>query len=184
MTTKQQTNLKFLVRLGKSFTEVLSMLQQVYKEQTLSHATVFLWHKRFIERREDVKDDPRCGRPSTSRNEADVKLVKKMVREDRWLTVRPISDELGLNQNRVYFAQWGKKGENCGKATHGCFIRIMHSHTLHYAFGNFWQIKTLQCWSNPPIHLILLHVTFFFFHKLKTPLQEHVFQARMPLKML
>ena len=41
MTTKQRTNLKFLVRLKKSPTEPLSMLQQVNKEHTLFHATVF-----------------------------------------------------------------------------------------------------------------------------------------------
>ena len=41
MITEQQTNLKFLVRLGKSTTEALSMLQQMYKEQTLFRATVF-----------------------------------------------------------------------------------------------------------------------------------------------
>ena len=111
MTTEQQTNLKFLVRLGKSLTEVLSMFQPVYKEQTSSRATVFLWHKRFREKREDVEDDPRCGRPSTSRNEVNVELVKKMVREDRRLTVRLISDELGLNRSGVYFSQCGKKGE-------------------------------------------------------------------------
>ena len=41
------------------------MLQQVYQEQTLSRSTVFPWHKRFKE----GEDDPRGGRPSTSRNE-------------------------------------------------------------------------------------------------------------------
>ena len=41
MTMEQRTNLKFLVRLGKSLAEVLFMLQQVYKKQTLSRATVF-----------------------------------------------------------------------------------------------------------------------------------------------
>ena len=45
------------------------MLQQVYQEQTLSRSTVFLWHQRFKEGREDVEDDPRGGRPFTSRNE-------------------------------------------------------------------------------------------------------------------
>ena len=34
MTTEQQTNLKFLVRLGKSPLEAFYMLEQVYKEQT------------------------------------------------------------------------------------------------------------------------------------------------------
>ena len=69
MTTKQRTDLKFLVRLGKYSSEALCMLQQVYQEQTLSRSTVFLWHKRFKEGRENVEDDPRCGRPFTSRNE-------------------------------------------------------------------------------------------------------------------
>ena len=54
------------------------------------------------EGRDDVEDDPRGGRPSTSRNETNVELVKKMVRGDSRLTVRPISDELGLNRNSVW----------------------------------------------------------------------------------
>ena len=39
----------------------LHAFQLVYKEQTLSHSTVSLWHKRCIEGREDVANDPRCG---------------------------------------------------------------------------------------------------------------------------
>ena len=78
------------------------MLQQVYQEQTLSHSTVFLWHKRLKERREDVEDDPKVGRPSTSRNETNLKLVKKMVGGDRQLTVRLILDKLGLSRNSVW----------------------------------------------------------------------------------
>ena len=102
MTTKQRTNLKFIVGLGKSPSEALCMLQQVYQDQTLSRSTVFLWHKRFKEGREDVEDDPRGGRPSTSRNKTNVELVKRVVRGDRRLTVRLISDELGLNRNSVW----------------------------------------------------------------------------------
>ena len=93
-TTEPQTNLKFLVRLGKSCLEAPCILEQVYKKQTLSHSTVFLWRKRF---KEGCENDPRCGRPSTSRNETNVELVKKIVRGDRRLTVRLISDEHRLN---------------------------------------------------------------------------------------
>ena len=99
MTTEQQTNLKFLVRLRKSPLEALCMLEQVYKEPTLSHSTVSLWHKRF---KEGCEDDQRCGRPSTSRNETNVELIKKMVRGDRRLTVRLISDELKFNRNSIW----------------------------------------------------------------------------------
>ena len=51
MTKDQQTNLKFVVRLEKSPSEAFSMLQHVYKEQSLFRSTVFLWHKRFKEGR-------------------------------------------------------------------------------------------------------------------------------------
>ena len=61
MTTEQRTNLKFLVRLEKFPSEALCTLQQVYKAQTLSRSTVFLWHKRFREGREDVENNPKCG---------------------------------------------------------------------------------------------------------------------------
>ena len=59
MTVKQQTNVKFLVCWGKSSTEALCMLQQIYKEQTLPRSTVFLWRKRCKGGSEDVEDDPR-----------------------------------------------------------------------------------------------------------------------------
>ena len=49
MTTEPQTNLKFLVGLGKSPLEALCVFEQVYKEQTLSHSTVSLAQK--IQRR-------------------------------------------------------------------------------------------------------------------------------------
>ncbi|KAK8395421.1 hypothetical protein O3P69_006220 [Scylla paramamosain] len=78
------------------------MLQKVYGDETMSRSRVFEWCKRFKEGREDVEDDPRSGRPSTSRNEANVERVKQMVRDDRRLTVRKIADELGMNHNSVW----------------------------------------------------------------------------------
>ena len=101
MTTEQQTNLKYLVHLGKSPLEALCVLEKVYEEH-LSHSTVSHWHKRFKEGCEDVENDPRCGRSSTSRNETNVELVKKIVRGDRRLTVQLISDELILNRNSIW----------------------------------------------------------------------------------
>ena len=99
MTAEQQTNLEFLVHLLNSPSEALCMLYQVYKEQTLSSSTVFLWHIRFKEGHENVEDDLRCGRPSTNGNETNVELVKKMVCGDCQLTVQLISDEIRLKRN-------------------------------------------------------------------------------------
>ena len=102
MSAEQRTNMKFLVQLGKTPSEALGMLQKVYGDDTMSRSRVFVWCKRFKEGREDVEDDPRSGRPSTSRNEANVERVKQMVRGDRRLTVRQIADELGMNHNSVW----------------------------------------------------------------------------------
>ena len=63
MTTEQRTNIKSLIHLGKSPSEALCMVQQVYQEQTLSRSTVFLEHKSFDEGQEKVEDDPECRRP-------------------------------------------------------------------------------------------------------------------------
>ena len=69
MSSEQQINLKFLVQLGKTPTEAQNLLNQVYGNNAMSRACVFKWHKRFKERREEVEDDPRSGKPSTSRND-------------------------------------------------------------------------------------------------------------------
>ena len=63
---------------------------------------LFEWHRRFKERREEVEDDHRSGRPSTSRPDEYVERVRQKVRSDRRLTVRMITDELGMNSERVW----------------------------------------------------------------------------------
>ena len=102
MTTKQRTNLKFLVRLGKKPTEALKLLQDVYGDDAMSRTRVFEWHRRFKEGRDDVKDDPRSGIPSTSTTEENVEIVRQKVLGDRRLTVRMTANELDMNSERVW----------------------------------------------------------------------------------
>ena len=83
MSREQRANLKFLAKLGKTPSESFTMLQQVYREETMSRTRAFEWHKRFKEGREEVEDDPRSGRPSTSRTADNIERVKQMVRTDR-----------------------------------------------------------------------------------------------------
>ena len=78
------------------------MLQEVYGDETMSRSCVFEWHKWFKEGCEDVEDDSRSGRHSTSRTADNVEHVKQMVHGDRWLTVRMIADELEINRDSVW----------------------------------------------------------------------------------
>ena len=68
----------------------------------MSRTRIFEWHKRFREGREDVEDDPRSGRLTTSRTNENVERVREKVRSDRRLTVRMIADELNMNSERVW----------------------------------------------------------------------------------
>ena len=65
-------------------------------------AQVFRWHKSFLEGREQVEDEPRAGRPSTSNTDDNVERVRSLVRSDRWLTLRMISSEINLNRFTVH----------------------------------------------------------------------------------
>ena len=68
----------------------------------MSRTRLFEWHRRFKEGREDVEDDHRSGRPSTSRTDENVERVRQKVRSNCRLTVRMIADELGMNSERVW----------------------------------------------------------------------------------
>ena len=68
----------------------------------MSRTRLFEWHRRFKEGKEEVQDDHRSGRPSTSRTDENVERVRQQVRSDRRLTVRMIADELRMNSKRVW----------------------------------------------------------------------------------
>jgi transposase len=63
---EQQTNIKFLVKLGKSGNEIREMLVQVYGDNAMKKTAVYKWVKCFSEVRESDTDKQRSGRPATS----------------------------------------------------------------------------------------------------------------------
>ena len=67
----------------------------------MSRARVFEWHKRYKSGREEVEDDPKPGRPSTSKTADNIERVNTLVRRDRRLTVRMLAYELGMNRKTV-----------------------------------------------------------------------------------
>ena len=64
------------------------MLRDVYGDSSMSRTRVFKRHKRFVEDREDVEDDPKSGRPCTSITDTNIEKVWQLVRSDRRLTIR------------------------------------------------------------------------------------------------
>jgi transposase len=79
---EQHINIKFCAKLGKSASEALQMLTKAYGVDVMKKSSVFEWHKRFKDGREDVKDDERTRRPKTHRTDENVEKVQKFVRSD------------------------------------------------------------------------------------------------------
>ena len=101
MTIEQRNTIKFCVKLGKTATETSKMLRDVYGDSSMSRTRVFEWHKRFVEGREDVEDDPKSGRPCTSTTDTNIEKVRQLVRSDRCLTIRIIANKLGMAKETV-----------------------------------------------------------------------------------
>ena len=99
---EQWINIKFLVKLGKNGPEIHQMLQQFYGEDTLKEGTVFKWVQHFQEDRENPKDDARSEHPSTSSGNENIDHVRSLVLSDRGLTVRMITEELGLGKSSIH----------------------------------------------------------------------------------
>ena len=57
---------EILGQFGKTWSQSLEMLQQLFRDNILLHTQVFEWHKRFKKGHHEVKNDSR-SRSSTSR---------------------------------------------------------------------------------------------------------------------
>ena len=91
------------------------MLQQVYQEQILSRSTVFLWHKRFKEGRED---NPMGGKASTSRNETYF-YIRGMVHYEFLPQGQTVNQHVYKEILQRLLRSVRRKGEICGEGTHG-----------------------------------------------------------------
>jgi hypothetical protein len=73
---EQRINIKFCVKIGRSASETLALLTVAIVENTMKKSSVFEWHRRFKEGRQDVQDDPRSGQSKTQRADANVDRVR------------------------------------------------------------------------------------------------------------
>ena len=89
--------MKFCFKTGKTASETYELLKTAFGDKCLSRSNVFIRLNRFKNGRESVEDEPRSGRPSTSKTDDNVVKVRNLVRSDRRLTIREMSDELNLS---------------------------------------------------------------------------------------
>ena len=94
---KVRANIKFLTKLQWKPIEIIEALQNVYEDSSPSRTVVYCWIRRFKDGRNDLENNPREGRPSTSKNAQNIELVRNFVEEDRQITINEIANELGIS---------------------------------------------------------------------------------------
>ena len=75
---------------------------EVYGKECMSRTRVFEWHKRFREGRTDVEDDERSRRPTISKTTNNIRKIENIVREDRWLSTRLITERMSIDKETVW----------------------------------------------------------------------------------
>lgn len=71
---------QFLVKSDDKPTEILRKLHVEYEDKCMSKTRVFEWAKQFKEERESAEDDSSEGAPVTSRTDANVYHMRKILR--------------------------------------------------------------------------------------------------------
>jgi len=72
---EQRCAIKFCVKLGETSIETFNKPKQAYGVHALLRSQVFKWFKAFSDGRESIEDEPRSGRPSTSKTDNSVEKV-------------------------------------------------------------------------------------------------------------
>ncbi|GBO46637.1 Putative uncharacterized protein FLJ37770, partial [Araneus ventricosus] len=98
---EQRVNIKFCFKLGKTAKETHEMLVKVYGVDAVSKKCIFEWFKRFRDGMEDVKDEPRSGRPPTSTTPDNIERERRVLADDRRLSSRMIAEELKISLDSV-----------------------------------------------------------------------------------
>ena len=60
---EKRVNIKFCFKLGKTASETVELMRQVYGDNCSSRAQIFRWYARFKSGVETIEDEARHGRP-------------------------------------------------------------------------------------------------------------------------
>ena len=67
-----------------------------FDESTMSRRQVQLWCNRFKKGGEDISNDTRSSRPSTSTIDENIEAVKKIILDYCRITIKEFADEVGI----------------------------------------------------------------------------------------
>src|ERR1700753_291045 len=163
----QRTCIKFCVKNEIKCADAFRMLTVAYGEATLDRSKVYRWYKIFSEGREDVNDEERAGRPSTSTTDEKINEVEKMVLTNRRITVREVAEDLNISIGSCHSIFINDLGMRRVAAK---FVPNAPAHTSLLVRDFLAKNNTLMM-PQPPYSPDLAPCDFFLFPKLKRPMK-------------
>ncbi len=97
-TIEQRTAIRFCWKAGFNAAKTFEMIQKVYGESAVHHATRFCWYNTFSEGRESICDEQRSGRPTTIRTRKNIARVADILKEDRQSSCRLIAGRMEIRK--------------------------------------------------------------------------------------
>ena len=82
MSFEQRANIKFCIKICKTFTETFELMNKVYGDDCLSRARVHEWFTRFRDGHEDINDDEHMGRPKSVTTENSIENVREFIKNE------------------------------------------------------------------------------------------------------
>ena len=93
---EQRAAVIFCFLLRKTAGETVAMLETAYKEAALGKKQVYEWFSRFRNGELSLADQPRSGRPSTSRTDENIARIE-LILDDRRRTIDDLVDLSGVS---------------------------------------------------------------------------------------
>jgi hypothetical protein len=155
--------MKFCFKLGKTATETHEMLVRVYGD-AVSQKMVYKWFKRFNGCAELTEDEQHSGRSSTSTTDENVSEINEMIRANRRLTIREIS-----NACNISFGD--RNGRKSGRTDLFCIMTMLCVTCL--VICQFLADKNITVWPHPPYSPDLALCDFWLFSKIKLTKGNH-----------
>jgi len=94
---EQRVCIKFCFLLRKTAAETVTMLREAFREEALSQARVYEWFSRLKRGDMSLEDQPRSGRPSTSRTDENIKKIRDEIMFDRRQTIDELEAMTGVS---------------------------------------------------------------------------------------
>ncbi len=98
---EQHTVIRICWKAGFNATKTFEMIQKVYGESVVCHATLCCWYNAFSGGRESIRDEQRSGKPMTKRMRENIARVVDILKEDCQCSCRLIVEQMGISKTIV-----------------------------------------------------------------------------------